>query len=555
MNGHLRRERALDRLERVDLDLLVVGAGIVGSRIAYEAAHHGLRVGLVDAGDFGGGTSSASSKLVHGGLRYLATGDLRLVRHLQAERRVLMSLVAPHLVRPLPLLLAVERSRAGDTSKLMAALAVYGALAGSRHDVPGLVGPTRARALVPPLDTSAVALAGVVPEAQTHDARLTLATVRGAGSLGAITLNYVRLDAFEHKRGSVFGAVLRDLGSGRALTVRCRAAVNATGPWVDRVRRLEDDRAQPITRLSKGIHAVLPLERPWHAGIALFDNSRTAIAVPWQGMLLAGTTDDEFDGDPGAVAAGPGEIGEVLAPLARLTGDHSFDPGRVVHSFAGIRVLRHDGRRTTARASRRHVVETGTAGVVSVAGGKLTTHRLIALDVLRRLPPEVRPHRVRASSTPLPGAGIPRSECAPDSETAVHLRGLYGSEATRVLAYAEAEPGLLDRIHDAGPDILAQACFARDEEYALTVDDVATRRTTLAVRGLADEAVRQQIAAVLPPSRAPRLDLDDEQPREDVREEVDRMQDERERERIRLLDPVRLEPDERRGLEHADRAR
>jgi glycerol-3-phosphate dehydrogenase len=201
------------------------------------------------------------------------------------------------------------------------------------------------------------------------------------------------------------------------------------------------------------------------------------------------------------------------------------------------------------------VVETGTAGVVSVAGGKLTTHRLIALDVLRRLPPDVRPHRVRASSTPLPGAGASRSGCPPDSETAVHLRGLYGSEATRVLAYAEAEPGLLDRIHDAGPDILAQACFAHDEEYALTVDDVATRRTTLAVRGLADEAGRKQIAALLAPSRAPRLDLDDEQSREDVREEVDRMQDEGERERIRLLDPVRLEPDERRSLEHADRTR
>jgi glycerol-3-phosphate dehydrogenase len=228
------RERALGRLGGGSFDLLVVGAGIIGSRVAYEAAHHGLRVALIDAGDFGGGTSSASSKLVHGGLRYLATGDLRLVRQLQAERRTLANSVAPHLVRPLPLLLAADRGKAAE---MVAALTLYGALTASRREVPRLVGPARAHALVSSLDLSATSLLGVVPEAQTHDARLTLATVRGAAARGAVTLNYVRLDSFQQRHGRIVGATLVDLGSGAALTVRCRAAVNAAGAWVDHVRR------------------------------------------------------------------------------------------------------------------------------------------------------------------------------------------------------------------------------------------------------------------------------------------------------------------------------
>lgn len=490
------RGRSLGRLDGGSFDLLVVGAGIVGSRVAYEAAHHGLRVALIDAGDFGGGTSSASSKLVHGGLRYLATGDVRLVRQLQAERRVLAGSVAPHLVRPLPLVLAADRRKA---AKLVAALTLYGALTASCREVPRLVGRSRAHALLPSLDPSATALLGVVPEAQTHDARLTLATVRGAAARGAVTLNYVRLDAFEQRHGRIVGAVLLDLESGAPVTVRCRAAVNAAGAWVDHVRRLEDPRARPIARLSKGIHAVLPLAQDWKAGLALFDDSRTAIAVPWHGMLLVGATDDEFEGDPGAVRPSAAEVERVLRPVARLVADGTVDPGRVVHAFAGLRVLPRGEGHDTARLSRRHLVDTGPTGLVSVAGGKLTTHRTIAVDVLRRLPVDVRPHRVRASSTPLPGAWLPgpKSLVDVDPATEAHLRGLYGSETAAVLAYAAVDASLLERIHEDGPDILAQACFARDWEHALTVVDVAARRTTLAMRGLLTEPVRATLARLL----------------------------------------------------------
>jgi glycerol-3-phosphate dehydrogenase len=501
----LRRANTLDGVDGSRVDLLVIGAGIIGSRIAYEAARHGLRALLVDAGDFGGATSSASSKLVHGGLRYLATGNLRLVRELQRERHALMTSVAPRLVRPLPMLLAVEREHTRQTAKLVAALALYAGLAHSRRATPRIIGPASSAHLVPSLDTSVVRLCGLVKEGQTHDARLTIATVRAAAAAGASVLNYVRLVAFDHCRGRIVGAVLHDVHGNRRLRVRCKGVVNSTGPWIDHIRHLECATACPVARLSKGVHAVLALDRPWSAGLALFNDSRSALAVPWQGMLLVGTTDTEYDSDPDDLTTHSTEIETVLAPLRHLVTDRSLDASRVLHTFAGLRVLPR-GSGATTRAPRHHVIESSPTGLISTAGGKLTTHRTIATEVLRRLPIEIRPRKVRASPAPLPGADLDfdatssSKDFGPDIVR--HLHHLYGSYTRRVLAYGESNPEALERIHDRGPDVMAQALFAYDEEYALTVDDIASRRTTLAARGLADETARARIAAVLDgPSR------------------------------------------------------
>jgi glycerol-3-phosphate dehydrogenase len=485
------RPEALDRLDGGSFDLLVVGAGIVGSRVAYEAARHGLRVALVEARDFGGATSSASSKLVHGGLRYLSSGDLPLVRHLQAERAVLMRSVAPHLVRPLPLLVVVERQHPRRAAKLAAGLAIYAALDGACGPRPRLLRPARARDLVPALDPHGVSACGLVSEAQTHDARLTLATVRGAARAGALVLNYVELVGLERAAGRLRGARLRDVVRGDELTLRCRAVVNATGAAVDSVRRLECGSASPFTRLSRGVHALLPLEEGWSAGVALFDETRSALAVPWYGMLLVGATDVEVDGDGCDGPPQPFEIDAVLAPLADVLRAGTLRSDRVVHATAGLRVLPR-GPGDTSRASRRHLIDVGPAGMVSLAGGKLTTHRAIAVDALRRLPVEVRPHRAASSNAPLPGAGTVGPLRGVEPDVAAHLVSLYGAEAGRVLGY-----GGRARIHADGPDLVAQVRFARDEEWALTVDDVVCRRTTLAVRGLADESVRHDVAMVL----------------------------------------------------------
>jgi glycerol-3-phosphate dehydrogenase len=490
------RDALLEQLDGGFVDLLVVGGGIVGSRIAYEAARAGMAVALIDAGDFGGATSSSSSKLVHGGLRYLAAGEFRLVRRLHGERRVLMTHIAPHLVRPQPLLLVVEREHARRSVNLLAALTLYGALAASHRSLPELMRPRHARLLVPALDDSAIALCGLVSEAQTHDARLTLATVRAAAAAGAATLNYARLEAWESKRGRVTGAVLRDVHGGNEVRLRFRAAINAAGPWVDWVRQLADERAPRLARLSRGIHVVLPLDCTWHAGIALFEESRSAVAVPWQGMLLVGTTDTEVD-EPDSALPDDSEIEAVLSPLARILRDGSLDRGRVVHSFAGVRVLpRDDG--DVARASREHLLESAASGLISVAGGKLTTHRTIAVDALRRLPAELRPRRLTPSADALPGAGYGKPLPGNlDPDIVAHLISLYGADASRVAAYAAIAPETLERVHARGPDILAQVLFARDHEFALTVDDIALRRTTLAVRGLADEHTRSRLEHTL----------------------------------------------------------
>jgi glycerol-3-phosphate dehydrogenase len=491
-----RRAAAFEQLEGEVADLLVIGGGIVGSRVAYEGASAGLKVALIDRGDFGGATSAASSKLVHGGLRYLATGDVSLVRELQRERAVLRSQIAPHLVRPLSLVLAVERSRSRETAKLVAALTLYAAVSGFRRPRPKLLRCRHAAELVP-FNPSAIFACGVVEEASTHDSRLALATVRAACRAGAVTLNYAGAAAIERVR-SISAVTVVDGVTGDHLTARSRAVVNASGPWVDRVRLLEDPRARQLTRLSKGVHAVLPLPDGWHAGLALFDASRSAFAVPWQGMLLLGATDTPVENEAHDAAPTDKEVETLLAWFRDVLPDLRAD--QVVSSFAGLRVLA-PGRAGTARASRRHVIDIGTGGTVSIAGGKLTNHRAIALDALANLPPEVRPSRLRLSPDPLPGALQAGAGDAVrrrvDARTASHLLGLYGGEALRVLAFADTEPDALEPIHRDGPDIWAQAHFAVDEEMAVKAEDIAARRTTLGLRGLASARVLGELGRLV----------------------------------------------------------
>jgi glycerol-3-phosphate dehydrogenase len=269
---------------------------------------------------------------------------------------------------------------------------------------------------------------------------------------------------------------------------------------VDAVRALEDAGAAPLARLSLGVHAVVPLEQGWRGAVALFDGAGTAIALPWQGMLLVGATDEAYDGDPGSPVVDPAQLDAVLGRLAAVLPPEQLAPSRVVHAFAGLRALPL-GAVATARARRRHVLGVGPAGMVSIAGGKLTTHRVIAADALRRLPSEVRPRLVRPADEPLgrrcDPAETARLRARVDPAVARHLSGLYGADALRVVAGRLRAPDALEPIHPDGPDIWAQVDFARDEEWALTAEDVAARRTTLAVRGLASPAVLEAVESRL----------------------------------------------------------
>jgi glycerol-3-phosphate dehydrogenase len=457
------RPDALERLGRTRYDLLVIGGGIVGAGIAEAASAEGLEVALVDKGDFGGATSSASSKLVHGGLRYLRLGDVDLVREAHQERRVLMRVVAPHLVRRLPFLLPLYEDGPYRPWLVQTGILLYSTLA--RAQLNGLVPVERARRMVPQLRHEHLRSCALYADAWTNDARLALANVRAAAERGATVVNYAEVVSV----GAGGAEVAAD---GATIRVTAARVVNAAGPWVDRIRRLEDPRAAPSVRLSKGVHAVVE-GGDWGAALTVpHDRVRVSFAVPWEGMLLLGTTDTLHDGEPEEAHATDDDLAQVL----REAGAAVDGIGAVRATFCGLRVL-PGGDGGTASARRETVFSTGPSGMVTVAGGKLTTYRRIALEALVRLGVR-RPSR---TPRPLPGAaGLDRLTWPDelDATTRGHLLHLYGSCAADVLAPAAEDRSLLEPLAPGRPDLRAQALYARTHEWALTEEDVLRRRTT-----------------------------------------------------------------------------
>ena len=493
------RERALEELGLGEFDVLVVGGGIVGSRVAFDAARYGLRVALVDAGDFGGATSGASARLIHGGLRYLGTGGVRLVRAALRERDILASRIAQHLVRPLPFVLTVAGGRR-QRSRCAAGLLLYAGLGGFRRPLPRFATPEEAALLVPSLLAHDLAPQAVFCEATTNDSRLTLATVTAATRSGAVVANYLRASALDLEPGGISRVTLH--GPEGSLSVRCRAVVNATGPWVDHTRKMEDPGCGPIARLSKGVHLVLQPDEPWRAAVAAsLEEGRHLYAVPCEGKILLGTTDEEYGDDPARVNAEPEAVSHLLEMAGRFLRPEMLCGERVISAFAGLRVLPR-GSVATTDASRDHLLSVGSRGMVSVAGGKLTTHRRIALDALRHLPDAVRPRRPRLSASPLPGASPSHAVnvCSRLDGSAVdHLFHLYGADAAKLSGYADEFPNALEKVAPGAPDIWAQVYHAVREEWALTPEDVIHRRTTLGLRGFDTPEIRRSISAIVEP--------------------------------------------------------
>jgi glycerol-3-phosphate dehydrogenase len=502
-------EPAVDRLAALEqrgtrpFDLLVIGGGIIGAGIACEAARAGLAVALVERADFGSQTSSASSKLIHGGLRYLRLGDIRLVREAHRERRALMQVVAPHLVRRLPFLLPVYRNGPYPALAVQAGLWTYSALAGERHG--RMVAPERARRSVPSLRVDKLRGCGVYADAWTHDGRLCLANVQAAAEAGATVANYVEVTALRISGGRVRGAEVEDRLGGASFAIEARAVVNATGPWIDYLRRLEDQRAQPSMRLSKGVHVFLELAEPWRAALAIpHDRVRVSFAVPWEGLLLLGTTDTPYAGDPDELEVTEEDVDTVLDEAAVALETNALRNDSVRSTSAGLRVL-PNVRGHTARARRETVLLRGPAGMLTVAGGKLTTYRRIAVTALNAVCSDLaRPALARAAA-PLPGA-VPLSEAVerlrrshPELDPALrfHLAHLYGTRADEVVAPARADPAVLERLDPAAPDIVAQAVYAREREWACTAEDVLRRRTTVAVRGPVAPSVLARVESLL----------------------------------------------------------
>jgi glycerol-3-phosphate dehydrogenase len=499
------REAALETLANDSFDLVVVGGGIIGTGVAWIAARAGLRVALCERDDLAAWTSSASSKLIHGGLRYLRMGDVKLVREAHAERRALARVVAPHLVRPLRFVMPLRADGPYGPVVIGAGMVAYGALSGFRDGPTLVVAPTRAHALAPALKTDGLRAGGVYHDHQTDDSRLVIAVARAAAACGATVATRCEVVGLDVRDGGTTGVDVRT-AAGEQITIRTRAVVNATGPWVDTLRRLEDARAGTSIQLSKGAHLVLDTDEQWPSAVTVpLDRVRVSFALPYNGMLLLGTTDDPYEGDPAAVHANDDDQTRILAEAGSALRADVADPGRVRFRFAGLRALPLGEAGETASTRREMVLSRGPGGMLSVAGGKYTTFRRIAVEVVRALAPELGLHALDEHPAPLADAVDPALmtnllRARPyglEDELAAHLARLFGAAAPSVAMLALDDPDLFEPLHPAGPDIGAQVVWARHAEWAEEVEDVIRRRSSLAFRGHDGDDVRERIATLL----------------------------------------------------------
>ena len=476
----------------------MIGGGITGAGVARDAAMRGLRTVLVEQQDLGAGTSSRSSRLVHGGLRYLETGGLRLVLEANTERRVLLR-IAPHLVWPLPFLFPVHRGDRVPLWKLAAGMWLYDLLALFRNvKAHRMLGKRAVLEAEPMLRERGLVGGARFYDAQCDDARLVLATARSAMMHGALVANYMGVRALERTAGRVVGALVEDRLSGRRATVRASVVVNATGPWADRVRLLEDAGATPLLQPTKGIHVVVERSRIDHRAGIIFTSpidGRVLFILPWGERSYIGTTDTDTTESPDSLAITADEIvyllrsANALFPHARLALED------VQGAWAGLRPLlaARDGRSASSR-SRDHAIVQGSGGMITVVGGKLTTYRVMAREVVDRAVRELRLRegRQRPSDARTEEEALPGGEAADLStfrergleigvvpESVDHLLRHYGTEAAGIFNLGGGDRRLLRRILPPHPAIEAEVLHAVRRELAQTVEDVLVRRTHL----------------------------------------------------------------------------
>src|SRR4051812_4098154 len=492
----LSRAQAVETLGSEPFDVLVIGGGITGAGVALDAATRGYSVGLIERNDFASGTSSRSSKLVHGGLRYLQNFDLGLVREALLERQINVNL-APYLVRPLRFVVpAFDGARLDRVVGL--GLNAYDVMSVDRlrRRRPRLQmpdwSPARHRVITGPEVTELMpALADRLPtsgylfyDCQTDDARLVLTVLTEAERFGAVAAN--RLEALEliEERGRAAGARVRDTESGDELEIRAANVVNATGVWADRLRpaELHDEAEVPIIRPSRGTHLVIDGARlPMEAGaIVPAGEGRTIFVLPWLGQTLIGTTDTDHDGGADHVRPIEADI-EYLLEAVNAFFATSFTAHDLAGAYAGVRPLISTGDRgKSVDISRKAELYETSSGMITITGGKLTTWRRMAKQTVDRIVErDGSDARCVTQEIPLGMAVAPEDLVAAPDWARAQLAGRYGHVAHDVLALAAGRPELLEPIVPDRPDLLAEALYAARREQARTVGDVLLRRTRL----------------------------------------------------------------------------
>lgn len=494
------REQSLQQMAEEELDVLVIGGGVVGAGSALDAATRGLKVGLVEARDFASGTSSRSSKLVHGGLRYLEMLDFRLVAEALKERGLLLQELAPHLVHPVAFLYPLqhrwwERFYAGS------GVALYDVMSrvSGRAGVPLHQHLTRrgARKLAPSLRKDAFVGALKYYDAQVDDARHTMFIARTAAAYGAHVASRARVVELVREGERVTGAVVRDLENDTTVTIRAKQIVNATGVWTDETQALGGQRGQFQVRASKGIHLVVPKDRiRSEVGLILRTEKSVLFVIPWGRHWIIGTTDTEWHLDKAHPAASEADIDYLLEHVNSVL-EVPLTRADVEGVYAGLRPLLEGESDATSKLSREHAVGHPAPGLVVVAGGKYTTYRIMAKDAVdeavfgltsqfdRRVSESVTEH------VPLLGAegyqAMWNSRLVLSARSGLHevwiehLLQRYGSLIDELLDLVAADPSLGEPLAGAPDYLRVEAAYAASHEGARHLDDVLTRRIRLSI--------------------------------------------------------------------------
>lgn len=506
--GKDERAGALRRMASDGVDVLVIGGGITGAGVALEAAARGYTVGLIDKGDFAGGTSSKSTKLVHGGIRYLPQFDFALVREALIERG-LLARNAPHLVKPLGFVLPYYKENkrplgtpivppggVGMSQLLEAGLWMYDTFAGKlgigHHQH---IGIERTLQLAPSLKSEGLKDGFVYYDGQTDDTRLTMTVLRTAAKKGALLANYVELMGFELDKASdtsIKAARVRDVLSGEEFTLRAQTVINAAGVWAAKIESMAGE-SKIVIKPAKGVHLTLPREALPTTDYAVVlpetPDGRLLFIVPWNTRVTLGTTDTK-GGDVDTPAATNDDI-EYLLSTANAYLKTKLTRKDVISAWAGYRPLISpagaDG--ATSKLSRTHIVNDGPAGMITITGGKLTSYRRMAQDTIDHLDKRLgRQVNHVTENLPLDGAegheaGASALKQAAErydwGDDVVARLSTYGSEATALLSLIAADESLAQIIAPELPYVMAEVAYACESEMAVTLDDVLARRLHL----------------------------------------------------------------------------
>jgi glycerol-3-phosphate dehydrogenase len=484
-------------LDGAALDAVVIGGGMAGAGVARDLALRGASVALFEKGDFASGTSSKSSKLIHGGLRYLELGDFKLVRESLREKKTLERL-APHLVRPLPFLVPIYRGAPRGLITVRIGMWLYDLLTpGKTTERYRVLRPVDALTMEPSVRAEDLRGAGYYfDDLLLYPERLCLENVLSAARHGARAFNYCEVEEFVHGRRGIEGVKVRDLLSGQVQLVRAATIVNCAGPWVDRVRAMAKvaDRSPRVVRTTKGIHCLLPRMTDRAVYLSARDE-RMIFVIPWREFSLVGTTDTDFEGDPDRLWATREEVTYLLEEVAKVLPDKRATFDNVSYTYAGVRPLSFEPGASASKVSRDHkVIPEGPDGrFFSVTGTKLTCFRSLAEDVGNRVMGALgrglasRTARLALDGTD-EGVGKIEARVWMDVSEEMAATGLsrgtlrtlvetYGRAYPRVLELGRKLPDGFERLCPSNPEIVAQLHHALREELAVSLQDVLLRRT------------------------------------------------------------------------------